>query len=422
MNNPQTYFFALAAVVVVAVVFGQIARLLRQPPVIGEIIAGILLGPTLFGGALSNLVLPVTVRPFLTGLANLGLAVFMCVVGMEIDLRLLRGTGRVVVAAAAGATLVPLGCGAALAMVLTHWRDVPDPTAFVMFMGVAIAATAFPVLARILDDRGLGPTLLGTISLSTAAVCDLVAWTALAAVEIVATAGSPLVHWRLLLLMPYGAIMLRVVRPLLRRLLPDRQLTPAGFAIAVAGLFLSAGMTQLIGLHLVFGGFLFGLIMPEHPTARADLLRGCRFATVLLLPIYFVTAGLQVNLANLNAVDLAELALIVVVAIVSKFGGTMLGARSVGLSWQQSAALGNLMNTRGLTELVILTVGLQIGVLDTRLYSLMVMMALVTTAMTGPLLSRLKLTSQPEAAPPPATAIAPEPGAGLGQSGLRTDR
>lgn len=419
MNNPQTYFLALAAAVAVSLAFSQVARLLRQPPVIGEIVAGIILGPTLFGGTLSNLVLPVPVRPFLTGLANLGLAVFMCVVGMEVDLRLLRGTGHVVVGTAAGATLVPLGCGAGLAVALTHWQHVPDPTAFVLFMGVAIAATAFPVLARILDDRELGPTLIGTIALTTAAVCDLIAWTALAAVEIVASAKSPQAHWRLLLIIPYVPVMFAAVRPLLRRLLPDRQLTPARFAIAAVGLFLSAGITELIGLQLVFGAFLFGLVMPKHPAARADLLHGCRFATVLLLPIYFVTAGLQVNLAKLNAADLGELGLIVVVAIVSKAGGTMLGARSVGLRWRQSAVLGNLMNTRGLTELVILTVGLRIGVIGTRLNSLMVVMALVTTATTGPLLSRLMPGPRPEAAPP---ADAPEPGTGLSQSGMRTDK
>lgn len=397
MNSPQTLLLALTVIAAASLAFGWLARRLGQPPVLGELAAGIALGPTLFGGRLPGLLFPGSIRPTLSGLADLGLAVFMCIIGMEVDRHLLRGIGQVVLRIAAGATVVPFGLGVAFAVVYARWNHIAHSVPFVLFMGVALSATAFPVLARIIDDRGLRATVIGTVALATAAVCDVAVWTALAVVQIVAGADAPGARWRILLVILYIPAMFLVARPVLLRLLPDRNLTPIEFGIAAVGLCASAGITEFLGLNLMFGAFLFGLIIPERSLVRADLLRGSRLAIGLLLPIYFIMAGLSINLTDLNISDLRDLALIMLIAIGGKSVGTLICARSVHIRWQHSTILSILMNTRGLTELVILAIGLRIGVLDSRLYSLMMVMAVTTTAMTGPLLRKLMPVTPAEA-------------------------
>ncbi|MGW5714856.1 cation:proton antiporter [Amycolatopsis sp. NPDC003865] len=383
----------LALIVVLARLAGRLARVLGQPAVIGEIVAGILAGPSLFHGAVANTLFPVGIRPHLTGLASVGLVLFMFAVGLEFDHERLRGSGRVAVATALGALLLPLVLGCGLALVLAGRHHPGDRLGFVLFIGVALSITAFPVLARILTDRGMNRTLLGTIALSAAAVCDLAAWTMLAAVQALA-GGTGAPHWLVLLVLPFGGLLFFGVRPALRRLLTRRAGAHPNYghyAIVLAGLLVSAAMTQLAGLHYVFGAFLFGLAMPRRGTAkvREDLLHRAQATTALLLPVYFIVAGLNVDLSHVGAGGWLELAAIIAVAVTGKFAGTFTGARTQGLSTRRSAVLATLMNTRGLTELIALGVGLQIGVLDRDLYSLMVVMAVVTTAMSGPLLRLL---------------------------------
>ncbi|WP_064744064.1 cation:proton antiporter [Actinomadura oligospora] len=412
------FLLALAFVVVLARVAGRVARRLGQPDVIGEMAVGILVGPTLLNGRVADLLFPVTVRPYLTAVANLGLVVFMFVVGLELDRRTVREVGRATVGAAVGSTLVPLGLGALLGLYLAPRHAAGHQTGFVLFMAVATSVTAFPVLARIIGDRGMGGTLLGTVALSTAAICDVVAWTLLAAVQ--AMVGDA-TAWQVALTVPYVAAMLLVVGPLLRRSrLADALAarSPSALAVVLIGLLLSAAATQALGLHFIFGAFLFGLVMPrgEAGRARATLLDGVQLSTVLLLPAYFVLVGLKVNLAETSMADLLDFGLILVTAVVAKFGGAFLGARLQGLPTRTSALLAVLMNTRGLTELVALGVGLSMGVLDRDLYGLMVVMALVTTAMTGPAL-KLMGADRPDPAlarrsPDPAR---PEVGDGPGE-------
>ncbi|MEU3337910.1 cation:proton antiporter [Streptomyces sp. NPDC006668] len=381
----------LAVVIVVAGLLGQAVRRLGQPPVIGEILAGIALGPTLFDGAVSDALLPAGIRPFLSALANVGVAVFMFLVGLELDRGLIRGTGRITVSVSLASILLPCGLGMALAPYLLHSHPNGNRLGFVLFMGVAMAITAFPVLARILTDRDMQRTPLGALALCCAAMGDVLAWSLLAVVVAIVTPGAN--PWRTLLFLPYLILMLYPVRRLLER--GFRWLAATGrsgtllLPVAFAGLLLSGAATERMGLHFIFGAFLFGALVPRTGTERlrADLHeRIASVNNVLLLPVFFLVAGLQVDLSHAGRSDLVQLAAILAVAVGGKFLGAYAGARLNGLGHRVSSALAILMNTRGLTELIILSVGRQLGILDARLYSLMVVMALLTTAMTGPLL------------------------------------
>ena len=381
----------LAVIVALAQVFGWLAGLLGQPKVVGEILAGILVGPSLLGG-ISTTIFPLSVRPFLAAVADLGLVVFMFVVGMELHRPVLRGAAGITSGAVLGALLVPIGLGALLGLYLAGQYKAIHHAGLVMFIAVAMAVTAFPMLARIIADRGLFRTAVGAVALSAAAICDVVAWTLLAGVEALTGGAAP---WRLVLLIPYVAVMFAVVRPALRGLLADdrRAAVVPGerLALVVIGMLASAAATQLLGLHFVFGAFLFGLVMPASQVSRASasVMNQMRLGTVALLPVYFVIAGLQVDLAHIGVRGLAQLGLITAIAVIGKFGGTFAGVRTQGLPARQSAVLGTLMNARGLTELVVLSVGLALGEINKTLYSLMVVMAIVTTVMTGPILRLL---------------------------------
>ncbi|MGX1881813.1 cation:proton antiporter [Streptomyces sp. NPDC055287] len=389
-HQVQLLFLDLALILVLARGLGALAARIGQPPVVGEILAGILLGPTLFGSALADRVFPADVRPLLSALANIGVALFMFVVGLELEHRFLRGRTRVTAGAALGSTLVPFALGIALAFYLLRRHDSDQPAAFVVFVGLSVSVTAFPVLARILVSRGMSRTAIGGLALATAALVDVVAWSALAGVQaVVAGVGE---YWRAALLIPFAGLLL-ALRPLLKRALTPpgsgTSLTHMGFVVVLVGALLSSAATEAMGMHYIFGAFLFGALMPREgaDALREEICDRTEQVTSLLLPVYFVVAGFQVDLRGVGLEGIAELGVILLVAIGGKFCGTYVGARSQGLPARGSATLAALMNTRGLTELVILGVGLQLGLLDASLYSLMVVMALVTTAMTGPLLT-----------------------------------
>ncbi|RPK85472.1 Glutathione-regulated potassium-efflux system protein KefC [Streptomyces sp. ADI97-07] len=396
MTASQTVYLLLdlALILGLARAMGALARRFGQPAVIGEILAGVMLGPTLLGEELSRTLFPDDIRSLLGALAAVGVALFMFLVGMELDVGLLRGRGRATLSTSLCSTLLPLALGAALAWPLMPSHHQGEPIGFVLFFAVAMAVTAFPVLARIIADRGLAATKLGTTALACAAIADVMAWALLAVVVAVATGGQ--LEWRLALLVPYVVLMVTVVRPLLRRasvLGPREPGGPAAgrnfVALVLGGLLLSAACTEWLGMHYVFGAFLFGAVMPRGTQGKLRdgvMDRIEPLCGLLLLPVYFVLSGLKVDLSRLSVSDLGELAAIMAVAIGGKFLGAYAGARMGGLDGRQSAALGALLNTRGLTELVVLGVGLEIGVLDNKLYSLMVVMAVTTTALTGPLL------------------------------------
>jgi Kef-type K+ transport system membrane component KefB len=380
----------LAIIAVLASLLGALARRLGQPAVIGEILAGILLGPTLFDGAISTRLYPADVISSLTAVSTIGVCAFMFLVGLEFDRELVRGQGRITITVSVSAMVVPLLLGALLGLYLSSTHASGDRLTFVLFIGVAMSVTAFPVLARILTDQGLIRTPIGGVALACAAAGDVLAWSLLAVV--VALAGTGGDHWRILLIVPYAATMHWVVRPLLARLAtePARRLTGPALVVAVLiGLTLSAYATDWMGLHSIFGAFLFGVVMPRvHvvPVYEQAIRWLRRICAILLLPVFFAVSGRQVNLSALDTSALGDLGLILLVAIGGKLGGAFLGARITGVRSRHAAVLAILLDTRGLTELIVLSVGLQLGLLDPRLFSLMVVMAVVTTAMTGVLL------------------------------------
>ncbi|MDB1090281.1 cation:proton antiporter [Streptomyces sp. ACA25] len=385
----------LALILTLAHVLGRLARRCGQPAVLGEILAGVLLGPTLFHGTLSDAVFPLDVRPMLSTLGNLGVALFMFLVGLELDHRLLRGNKRAAVGVSVGSIVFSFGLGAALAVWLWNHHTVDNRLGFVLFIGAAMSITAFPVLARILTDRGMQHTRVGALAMTSAAAGDIVAWLLLAAVLTFAGNQST---WQVLLILPYAVGMVAVVRPLLGRFLITREPRGTGaserapgaapLAVLTVLLLVSGALSEWFGMHFIIGAFLAGVIVPHHGTKQVRAAVVDRFKTItwMLLPAYFTVAGLNVDLSTVDRDGLGELGLILLVAIGGKFGGAYLGARATGLSGRSATSLGILMNTRGLTELIILGMGLQLGLLDSDLYSLMVVMALVTTAMTAPLL------------------------------------
>ncbi len=377
-------------VIVVARAVGALFRRFHQPPVIGEVVAGIALGPSLLG-SWSNGLFPLETRPLLRILASLGLAVFMFLVGLEMDLTHLGGNQRRRISAAVAVlgTAVPFGLGIALAGVLHPDHGVGDFLPFALFIGAAMSTTAFPVLARILQERKLYDTPLGVLTMASAAGDDVLTWATLAVVvAIVAATGAWTLPYILALSIGFGVLMVVAVRPALARY-RDRSMGTGELTLVVAGLLAAAFVTSTIGIHEIFGAFMLGAIFPRGPLADAvrDRLRS---VAAILLPVFFVTTGLNVDIGGVGVEGLWHLFLILVVACAGKLIGAGAGARMQGLARRESLALGVLMNTRGLTELVVLNIGRDLGVLDGPLFTLLVIMAVLTTVATAPALQVIK--------------------------------
>ena len=397
MFDPERFLAQLVVVVAATRLVGALAARLGQPRVVGEITAGILLGPSLLGRlapAFSAWLFPPATFPVLLAVSHLGLLFFMFLVGLHLDLGMLRASGRTALVTSPVSIVVPLGLGIAVAgYVQPRFAPQVSPFAFALFMGVALSVTAFPVLARILEERGLTRTRIGVIAIACAAVDDVAAWCLLAGVTayVRAAAGGASFARTALLLAVFAAGVLVLLPPALRRLVGH---SPAAFLpVAVVCLLGGAAATEAIGVHALFGAFLAGIAMPR----RDDLRHGLEVSlgavtTVVLLPLFFASTGLRLDLGWLRGADAwAAFGLILLAAVAGKLGGSMLAARATGMGWRDAVGLGVLLNTRGLVELVILGAGLELGVLTPPVYSMMVLMALVTTAMTTPVLQALAL-------------------------------
>ena len=408
-HDIQLLLFDLALIIVLARLLGMAAKRIGQPPVIGEMVAGILLGPSLLGREASAWVLPPAVAPYLGVIAQLGVILYMFLVGLELNGGVLREKARATVIIAHTSMVVPFVLGAGLALFLyPRLSDGGVPfTSFALFLGVALAITAFPVLARILTDRRLSRTELGVLALSCAATDDVTAWCLLALVVGVARAevGGALAVTGLAL--GYVALMFGAVRPLAARLVRryEGRPVPAGvFAALLVAVLLSALATEAIGVHAVFGAFLLGAVIPHDSAVARTFTRKLEdVVTVLLLPAFFAYTGMRTEIGLVSGLGAwLVCGLITLAATAGKFGGTYAAARLTGLDGRTSAALGVLMNTRGLMELIVLNIGLDLGVISPTLFAMMVLMALATTLMTTPILKRLV----PDAA---AGATEPEP-------------
>lgn len=401
LDTPLSHLFVQLLVIIAAArLAGMIFSRFGLPTVVGEMTAGILLGPSLFGWLAPDafaFVFPPDSLGALRLLSQIGICLFMFVVGMELNVSHLRNRAKAVVAVSHSSIVVPFLMGVTLAWFL--FQDYAGPKAsfagFALFMGIAMSITAFPVLARILQERGMTQTPLGSMVIACAAVDDVTAWTIMAFVIAVAGASG---FGGAMMTMAFAALfvvfMLMVVRPLLPKLIGQEGLNrpkPADTTLAIIVCVIVGGAlcTEIIGIHALFGAFLAGAIMPnmagfrEKVSARVE-----KFSTVLLLPLFFAFTGLRTRIDLIDDLNSWLLCgLVVLVATAGKLGASAVAARMAGLDTRQSLQVGALMNTRGLMELIALNIGYDMGILSPGIFTILVIMALVTTVMTGPLLT-----------------------------------
>jgi Kef-type K+ transport system membrane component KefB len=388
---------AIAIVVLAARLVGALVARAGQPQVMGEVLAGILLGPTLLGTVapgVSRYLFPADVVPLLSGAADIGLAFFMFLVGLELDPRALRGRLRqaALISNASAAVPVMLGFSAAISLYSLLGPDRPF-VAFALFIATSMSITAFPVLARIVMERRMLQRPIGALAVASAAVDDVTAWSLLALASAVAGKGSGLgVLQVLALTIVFCVVMGVAVRPVLGRVsraYDEAGRVPAGWIAAIfVGILVSSFVAQQIGVAAIFGAFVMGLIMPRRSDLTHDVSRRLEdFVVTVLLPLFFVVVGLKTEVRLLNRPELWLITLaLLLVAIGSKWVGAAAAARLARLGWREAAAIGALMNTRGLTELIVLNIGLELGVITPVIFTMLVVMALVTTFMAGPLL------------------------------------
>ncbi len=391
----------IVTIILVARLFGWISNKIGQPAVIGEMIAGIVLGPSLLGmyfPEISGSLFPKESLGNIQFLSQIGLIFFMYTIGMELDLKILKNKAHDAVVISHASIVIPFALGMGLAYYI-YSEFAPDNAPFLsfgLFIGIAMSITAFPVLARIVQERGIHKTKLGTIVITCAAADDITAWCILAVVIAIVKAGDfSSSIYVIILAIVYVLFMIKIVRPFLHKIsqiYPTKTtITRPIIAIFFLVLILSSYATEVIGIHALFGAFMAGAIMPENMKFRNIFIEKVEdIAVVVFLPLFFVYTGLRTQIGLLNDAHLWEVTgLIILVAVTGKFIGSALAAKFVGQNWKDSLTIGALMNTRGLMELIVLNIGYDLGVLDAEIFAMMVIMALVTTFMTGPALDFL---------------------------------
>jgi Kef-type K+ transport system membrane component KefB len=440
----EAFFLAALIVMLFARLCGSIMPRLGQPRVMGEVIAGLLLGPTVFGvvdPGLQSKLFASDIVPYIGVTANLGLVFFMFLVGLEVDLSQLKGRVGTTLAISNTGLAFPLMLGMAAAIPL-YTLLAPDVrfAGFAVFIGVSMSVTAFPVLARIISERRMLKRPLGTMALSAAAVDDTTAWFLIALATAIAGSGSGVTVVRTIVeAIAFCLVMGLVVRPFIARaaVAYDElgRLPGSWITVIFAGVLASAVVTEQIGVAVILGAFVMGLIMPRHAGLSRDVNQRVEdLVLTLLLPLYFAYTGLRTNVALLGQSELIWITLgLIAIAVIGKFGGTIIASRTMRFPWRQSAALGVLMNTRGLTELIVLNLALDMGVISQALFTGLVVMALVTTLVTGPLMKLIdprnlfgappeaeleaapRLLGEGQAAPARAILVAPQSEAALAQ-------
>jgi Kef-type K+ transport system membrane component KefB len=393
----------IIAILIVCRIFGWLFLKIGQPTVIGEIVAGIVLGPSVLGNLLpdvSAFLFPPESLWNITILSQFGLILFMFAIGMELDISEVRKKLKETILISHTSTIVPFFCGMLTAyFVYESYANKETPfISFALFIGIAMSITAFPVLARIIQEKGLTKTHLGTISLASAANGDITAWCLLAVVIAIAQAGSMLsAIYNIVFSFIYISFMFFAVRPFLRmvgHIYHNKEVIDKGLvAFMFLLLIISSYFTEMLGLHALFGAFIAGVVMPSNVKFRKIMIEKVEDVSLaLFLPLFFVSTGLRTEIGLLNTPELWSMCgIFIVVAIIGKFGGAMFSARFVGESWKDSLYIGALMNTRGLMELVVLTIGYDMGILPPAIFVMLVLMTLVTTFMTTPLVSLINL-------------------------------
>ncbi|REG90740.1 cation:proton antiporter [Flavobacterium aquicola] len=399
VQDPLAILLAqIIMIILVARLFGWIFKKIGQPSVIGEIIAGIALGPSLLGlyfPEFFHALFPANSLENLKFLSQIGLILFMFVIGMELDIKVLKNRAKEAVVISHASIVIPFALGIGLAYFVYN-RFAPEGVKFLsfsLFMGIAMSITAFPVLARIVQERGMHKTKLGAIAITCAAADDITAWCLLAVVIAIVKAGTFESSMYIILLAAlYVIMMIYLVKPFLKRIGDlygsKDSLSKPVVAIFFLLLIISSYATELIGIHALFGAFMMGAIMPDVPKFRTVFISKVEdVSVILLLPLFFVFTGLRTEIGLINEPYLWKVTgFIILVAVAGKFFGSALAAKFVGQSWRNSLIIGALMNTRGLMELIVLNIGLALGVLTSEVFTMMVIMALVTTFMTGPAL------------------------------------
>lgn len=411
---------ASALVLVAAHAGGWLARRMRQPYIVGQLAAGIALGPTLLGALAPEAyaaLFPEAIEPALTGFAQFSLVVFLFAVGYELDLKVLGDRARTAVTTALAAFLVPMAVGSGCALLFQDWlRGLGMPReltpSMALFAGIALSITAVPVLTAIVRENGLAPTVPGVVAVSAAGVLDVIGWTVLAGTMLDSGQGQPLGWaWRALLAVGFTALMLLAARPLLRRLLWRTRLEPSLRLALLIGFALgSAWVTHSLGLHVIFGALLAGVVVPreEDGTLDPDLVRPLHDVGSLLLPFFFVLSGQSVALRGVDGAGWITLLVVTVLAVVTKVGSGTLAARLSGLGRDDARTVGVLLSARGLTELIALNAGYQAGLLSGPLYTVLVFMALATTLLTQPLLHLVRRLAARDARKAPRPEPAPD--------------
>lgn len=400
LHHPLAILLAqIITIIIVARFFGWVFRKIGQPSVIGEIIAGIVLGPSLLGlyfPEFSIDLFPIESLGNLQFLSQIGLILFMFVIGMELDLKVLQNRAKDAIVISHASIVIPFALGIGLAY-FVYFKFAPEGVAFLpfaLFMGIAMSITAFPVLARIVQERGIHKTKLGAIVITCAAADDITAWCLLAAVIAIVKAGTFVSSLYIIgLAIGYVLVMLFVVKPFLKKIGElygtKSSLNKPVVAIFFLTLIVSSYITEIIGIHALFGAFMTGVIMPDITKFRNLFIEKVEdVSVILLLPLFFVYTGLRTEIGLINDPYLWKVTgFIILVAVIGKFFGSALAAKFVGQSWRDSLTIGALMNTRGLMELIVLNIGLDLKVLTPEVFTMMVIMALVTTFMTGPTLN-----------------------------------
>jgi Kef-type K+ transport system membrane component KefB len=399
LNQPLAkLLLQVITIIIFARIFGFICKKIGQPSVIGEIIAGIFLGPSILGylsPELSGFLFPPASLSTLQFLSQIGLILFMFIVGMDVDMKMLGKKAPEAFVVSHASIIFPFALGMTLAYFI--YNDFAYQSVkflpFSLFIGISMSITAFPVLARILQERGLVKTRLGSLAISCAAIDDITAWCILAALIAIVKAGSFISSiYTILLAIVYVLFMLTLVRPFLKRLgeiyTSKEGISKPIVAIFFVTLLLSSFTTEIIGIHALFGAFMAGVIMPANINFRNVLIEKIEdVSLVLLLPIFFVITGLRTQIGLLNDLHSWMITfLIIIVAVTGKFVGSAISLKFVGQKWRESLIIGALMNTRGLMEIVVLNIGYDLGVLSPEVFSMLIIMALITTFMTGPAL------------------------------------